>query len=1136
MIEGNLGIIQYNCGLANHGATRPLFDAVSPETHYILAIQEPAYRKLTRSTYCPAGYTLAYEANPTTKVCFMISKHISTAHWSAQQHSQDVASLRLLTARGPLLVINVYNPRGNNPRIGTWETVRKALSLAEGNIILLGDFNAHHPAWGGVQAASEPQAEHLLLEAARHNLHLLTPAGEPTWKRGRLESVIDLTFATSEIQTSLIHCGPRDSWATTQDHIPIDIRLNLALPPKPESRRYALQKLDTTGLAAHVRDSRWWQQEDPLSHLQATLEEGLPKLCPKAKPSPFAKRNWSPRASELLAGARRARRTYNASGQGHDLVAFKTQQNLLKKEMRRASRSSWRKFLASLSTGPATTRGKGLWRIARWSKHTTGEKHTEQSIPPLRRNDTEPLHPDNNTKAQILAERFFPPSGEADLRDIACETRATSTLDIPSTVTTETIEKTLKGLPNNKAPGPDGIPNEILKKLAPEFSAHLAHAASSYLAQGKIPTTFKESTTVVLRKDKKKDYTLPGSYRPVALENTIAKLLEKIVADRMAEAAEAHNLLPWNQMGARKKRSTETAIELMQASIQTAWKARPGCIVSMLSLDLSGAFDNVSHERLLAIIRAKGFPTWISGFVHSFLEDRKTKIAFPGYQSPWIHTKSGIPQGSPLSPILFLFFISELLAEFMRADSGSLAYGFVDDTNLITWGDTAESNCRKLEGIHDRCVAWARRHGAKFAPDKYQLIHFTRRKRDAREDLASPIRIGDHEIKPNTTLRVLGVWVDRKLQWKEQIKRAADKGQAAYEALSRITASTWGPSMRKSRLLYTAVVRPALAYGASAWAIRDNGEPATTSLLKPLRNVQNKCLRKATGAYKRTPTAALEREADVPPFSLYTDAITLRKAIKTGEHPVSKEIARAADEIWDSIQTTNTPQGRGRPPNKRQTRPPVGSERLRLRATERVEEIQGYEDHLRNDGRSQHTRRRRAGGGARQHPPAVKHKTKLINKWADLTWRQRWKKTANNKEATTWKTPWETRPTSLYKGLPKHQATALFLLRTEVIGLNAWLSSVGVPGTVPRCLCGWHAQTVRHILLHCPQHATARPSLIREAGTEDLQAMLTRPASAKAAARWFIRTGLLQQFQVAANIESEDLAQYHPLEEPEEWE
>ena len=81
----------------------------------VLAIQEPCFSKVTRTTYCPRGYTLAYIPNPTTKVCFMVSKEVHLGHWSFQVHSPYVASLHLRTMGNPLTIINVYNPQGNGP-------------------------------------------------------------------------------------------------------------------------------------------------------------------------------------------------------------------------------------------------------------------------------------------------------------------------------------------------------------------------------------------------------------------------------------------------------------------------------------------------------------------------------------------------------------------------------------------------------------------------------------------------------------------------------------------------------------------------------------------------------------------------------------------------------------------------------------------------------------------------------------------------------------------------------------------------------------------------------------------------------------------------------------------------------------
>jgi hypothetical protein len=80
--------------------------------------------------------------------------------------------------------------------------------------------------------------------------------------------------------------------------------------------------------------------------------------------------------------------------------------------------------------------------------------------------------------------------------------------------------------------------------------------------------------------------------------------------------------------------------------------------------------------------------------------------------------------GSALSPILFLFFACTLLPELQGGTT--TAFGFVDDSNILTYSKITEENCRALERAHKVYITWARQHGVVFAPKKYYLIHFTR--------------------------------------------------------------------------------------------------------------------------------------------------------------------------------------------------------------------------------------------------------------------------------------------------------------------------------------------------------------------------------------------------------------------------
>ena len=75
----------------------------------------------------------------------MISRNINVAHWKRRRYGPFTAALWVHLKGLEITIINVYNPRGDGPQIRTWLEVRTAIEEAKGEIILLGDFNAHHP-------------------------------------------------------------------------------------------------------------------------------------------------------------------------------------------------------------------------------------------------------------------------------------------------------------------------------------------------------------------------------------------------------------------------------------------------------------------------------------------------------------------------------------------------------------------------------------------------------------------------------------------------------------------------------------------------------------------------------------------------------------------------------------------------------------------------------------------------------------------------------------------------------------------------------------------------------------------------------------------------------------------------------
>ena len=173
------------------------------------------------------------------------------------------------------------------------------------------------------------------------------------------------------------------------------------------------------------------------------------------------------------------------------------------------------------------------------------------------------------------------------------------------------------------------------------------------------------------------------------------KVIEALVARRVTRVAEAYGLLPTEQMGNREHRSTELAIRLVVAQVREAWRQRAAA--SLLQLDISGAFDTVNHTRLLATLREQGFPQWLVVWVRAWLNNRVANLHFDGQKTEDIPVVAGVPQGSPLSPVLFILYIASLYKALKKDHSLVSIVGFADDTNLLAFGKNPQANTQQLE-------------------------------------------------------------------------------------------------------------------------------------------------------------------------------------------------------------------------------------------------------------------------------------------------------------------------------------------------------------------------------------------------------------------------------------------------------
>jgi hypothetical protein len=134
--------------------------------------------------------------------------------------------------------------------------------------------------------------------------------------------------------------------------------------------------------------------------------------------------------------------------------------------------------------------------------------------------------------------------------------------------------------------------------------------------------------------------------------------------------------------------------------------------------------------------------------------------------------------------------------------------------NALAFGRSTEENCRTLQTVHERYLGWAKRYGASFASEKYILVHFTKAK--TKHNHSCPLILPTSTIHPSHSARVLGVILDKKLSWQPHLLHLKSKLDTQTNVLSQLTASTWSASLRVLRLLYSAVVYPAITTGCPA--------------------------------------------------------------------------------------------------------------------------------------------------------------------------------------------------------------------------------------------------------------------------------------------------------------------------------
>ena len=894
----------------------------------VVALQEPSintFNKTIASKDWKAIYPSTHESSPhETRTLLLVRDSILTDSWEQLEvQTGDVTAIRIKGEWGKITIFNIYNDCEHNNTIvkltkyhrthneelmGTLETQDRH------HVLWVGDFNRHHPYWdapennGLFTRGALEQAEMLIQTLAEFGLEMALAAGTPTHEHyvTKRWSRLDQVFTTEHTLEAIEHCEalPEEQGINT-DHFPIvtSLNLSLALAPKKEIRNYREVEWETFRDKLKSKISGWGipkfiktqsELNKICTELTSAIQETIEEEVPKAKIGPHAKRWWTKELTGLRQDMLKTqRRACKLRGDANNPLweKFKDLRRAFNKELDKAKRDHWRDWLEK-STDP------DLWTAHKYIAATPGDSGRTR-IPDLtqRNEGTHTVANTNEGKGKMLAKAFF-----------LCKPVEEETTQIHSKVkpicksdpiSKEQIRRALARLKPYKAPGPDGIPNVVLMKCADLLIDRLWHIYAAIWDRGLYYAPWRESITIVLRKPGKPRYDSPKAYRPIALLNTLGKVLTAIAAEQLTYYMDKYELLPALHFGGRPARTTGDALHFLIHRIKDAWRKKQ--VVSVLFLDIEGAFPNAVNKKLLENLERRRVPTKIVQFVGNMLNGRATCLKFDDHESENISLDNGIGQGDPLSMVLYQYYNADLLD--IPKSPSEMAAAYVDDAILVATAPTFEGAHAILEDMMIReggAMKWARQHNSKFEMSKLALLNFSHRSKAIE---SPPLTIADTIINASSSVKYLGIYLDQHLNWKEQVAYAMKKGTKWAAQIKRVVRPGWGLSPKNARRLYTSVALPRILYGVDVWAPPDKKKEGSKTggigpAISKLTSVQRPGALAIVRGLRTSPSDSLCAHANILPIHLEIDKICGRAALWLAtlpeQHPLTKLAKRSA--------------------------------------------------------------------------------------------------------------------------------------------------------------------------------------------------------------------------------------------------
>lgn len=336
---------------------------------------------------------------------------------------------------------------------------------------------------------------------------------------------------------------------------------------------------------------------------------------------------------------------------------------------------------------------------------------------------------------------------------------------------------------------------------------------------------------------------LVSSYRPVSLLQIFSKIFERLLLSRLQPLLS--NIIPNHQFGFRKEHSTVQQCHRVVTEIQKTLEE--GMYCSAVFLDIKEAFDRVWHPGLIAKLK-NILPSPFLPILISFLTDRKYYVRYKDEKSLQYDIKAGVPQGSVLGPVLYTIYTSD-----MPTSPDVFTATYADDTAFLSTHGSAIEASSRLQSQLDLFEVWCDTWRIKVNSTKCSHITFT-----LKSSSCPPVTFYNTFIQNTTTVKYLGMHLDKSLTWSDHIKAKRKHLDLKVKKMYWLFKSGSGLSLENKLLLYKVIIKPIWTYGIVLWGC------ACKSSVNIIQAFQSKTLRLISGAPWFVRNTLIHRDLNMP--------------------------------------------------------------------------------------------------------------------------------------------------------------------------------------------------------------------------------------------------------------------------------